>query len=637
MARFRTTTTGRNIYLQYVKSYRNKKGQPATKVLANLGNISNMPEDEIEKLTKSFIRVIGVEDKFKINNFTVGKAYHYGTCLPAIAFWYQLGLDRIIDESLPLRVKIPVSRISLIQVANRFSDPGSKLACHRWYERSMFSQLKSFVNFPDTEDEKLHYYYRSLDYLCSLKDEIERSLYYRLKCYNLDNSLILYDITSVYFEGDEVSIAEKGHTRDHRPDADQIVIGLVMSRDGIPIAHHIFEGNRVDKSTVDEVIEDLLNRFSIRDIIFVGDRGMMTVDNIESVKRSGNNYIMGLQKRNRRIVKYLMPLVLKAGKSSRIQEFSYYEDLSEELKREYSEKVRFIACYNKDMAKMNSYTREKNIANFEKLVESLKLEGKLSDIKDTHHSLKSFLSKYHMTKFYKILLEKIDTKDYKGDEERYTIRIVKSNRAIEYEESIDGRYFIQTEVEASELSKELVEDSYKSLQKVERAFSVLKNEFDIRPVFVRRETRIRGHVMICYLSLLIEVLLEKKLKELYPAHIGLLTPDHTIRPDGSYDLNGSPKMEDSRHRKELIKKSKRDANEALTMTTLMEELDTVRLVPLYFDKSKNPRYISTMIENNVKKLLSSLGIRNAIHPEDLRISKTKEIKNVNQLKLFFSR
>ncbi|MCK4297593.1 MAG: hypothetical protein KAX28_13170 [Candidatus Marinimicrobia bacterium] len=100
------------------------------------------------------------------------------------------------------------------------------------------------------------------------------------------------------------------------------------------------------------MIEDLLNRFSIRDIIFVEDRGMMTVDNIEPVKQSGNNYIMGLQKRNRRIVKYLMPIVLKAGKSSRIQEF-IYEDLSEELKKEYSERVRFIACYNKDVAKVN--------------------------------------------------------------------------------------------------------------------------------------------------------------------------------------------------------------------------------------------------------------------------------------------
>ncbi len=621
MARFRTTSTGSNTYLQYVKSYRNKKGQPATKVIASLGNISNMSEDEIEKLTRSFIRVLGVGEKFQINNFTAGKAYHYGTCLPAIALWHQLGLDRIINEALASRVKIPVSHISLIQVANRFSDPGSKLACYRWYERSMFSQLKNFVHFPDTEDERLHYYYRSLDYLCSIKHEIERSLYYRLNSYGLDNSLILYDITSVYFEGDAVSIAKKGHTRDHRPDAEQIVIGLVMSRDGIPIAHHLFEGNRVDKSTVDEVIEDLQDRFSIRDIIFVGDRGMMTVDNIESVKRSGNNYIMGLQKRNRRIVKYLMPIVLQAclhpaaagqaGQSGRIQEFSY-EDLSEELKREYSEKVRFIACYNKDVAKANSYTREKNIANFEKLAEGVELEGKLSDIKDRYHSLKSFLSKYHMTKFYKISLEKIEAKDHEGEEEKYTLRVVKNNSAIEYEESIDGRYFIQTEVEASKLSKELVENSYKSLQKVERAFNVLKNEFDIRPVFVRREARIRGHVMICYLSLLIEVLIEKKLKEIYP------------------------EIEDSEQREKIIKKSRRDGNEALTITTLMEELDTVRLVPLYVDKSKSPRYISTMIGNNVKKLLSSLGIRNANHPDDLRISKTREMKNVDQLGLFFN-
>ncbi|MFQ5486473.1 MAG: hypothetical protein ACE5DO_14225, partial [Desulfobacterales bacterium] len=87
-----------------------------------------------------------MEDKFQMNNFTAGKGYHYGSCLPVIALWNQLNLEKIINNALPKKVTIPVSKISLIQTANRFSQPGSKLACYRWYENSLFSQLKNFIN-----------------------------------------------------------------------------------------------------------------------------------------------------------------------------------------------------------------------------------------------------------------------------------------------------------------------------------------------------------------------------------------------------------------------------------------------------------------------------------------------------------
>ncbi len=616
MARFRRTTSKKNTYLQYVESYRNDQGQPATRVLANLGNISNMSEEQVERLTKSFIKAVGLEDKYKMNSFEAGlpvqagKGYHYGSCLAAIAIWQQLGLDRIIDNALPDKVQIPVSRISLIQTANRFSDAGSKLACYRWYGLSMFSQLKNFVHFPDDDKEKLHTYYRSLDYLCGAKKKIEKELFYHFKSYGMDHQFVLYDITSVYFEGSDSELGENGYSRDWRPDAEQIVIGLVMSREGIPIAHHVFEGNRLDKTTVEEVIEDLKHRFSISEIVFVGDRGMLTVENIDCVKGRGNNYILGMQKRNRRIITYLMT---KIDKRREIQEFTY-DDLSEEFKKEYSEGVRFIACYNSEVAHANQLTRERNIHRFEELVESTVREGKLEKIKDAHYKLKSYLSRYHMSRFYQLRIEKKEDKSAEtkaSTEDIYQLHIQRRKAAISQEASLDGRYFIQTEVSSADLNMEEVVSSYKSLRRVEQAFRVIKNDLDIRPVYVRKETRIKGHVMICYFALLINILVEKKMREIFAD------------------------MQDAQARRVHLKTSQRSEDDSLTMTTLMEELDTVRLIPLYINGNEKPVYISTQIGNNLKKLFSSLGIRHAMNPEKLHIVSDKRNTVDHQLEFNF--
>ncbi|MFQ6610837.1 MAG: IS1634 family transposase [Fidelibacterota bacterium] len=611
MARFRKTTSKNNTYLQLVESYRNANKQPATRVLANLGNISTLTEEQIERLTISFIKAVGMEDKFQMNNFTAGKGYHYGSCLPVIALWNQLNLEKIINNALPKKVTIPVSQISLIQTANRFSQPGSKLACYRWYENSLFSQLKNFINFPDDQREKLHTYYRSLDYLCQAKSSIEQELYYNFNSYNQENNLIFYDLTSVYFEGDQAEMAVKGYSRDHRPLADQIVVGLVLSEAGIPIAHHVFEGNTLDKETVDKVVSDLETRFAIKNVIFVGDRGLLTSSNIASVKSHGYNYIMGMQRRNRRIINYLIekiPLSEKEIKSNElvIKEVGY-SDLSESFQQEYDDSVRFILCYNKAIADKNKQRRERNLLRVSKLLDETSQQGTLAQIKESFHKLKSFLSKYKMTRFYKIEIEKESSTD--AENEIYQLKVEPDEAAISLEKSLDGKFFIQTEVNSEKLTKQQVVDSYKSLQKVERAFNFAKNEIDIRPVYVRRQTRIKGHVMICFLSLLMEILIEKKLYELFPD------------------------MLDTENKKRADRKSPRDDNDDLTMTTLMEELDTVRLVPLYINGNERASYISTSISNNVKKLLSALGIVNSSDPKYLRFRAPKSNGNKDQLKL----
>jgi transposase len=162
------------------------------------------------------------------------------------------------------------------------------------------------------------------------------------------------------------------------------------------------------------------------------------------------------------------------------------------------------------------------------------------------------------------------------EEDVYRLEIQEIESVMKKEESLDGRYFIQTEV-SEQIDKEEIERAYKSLQKVEQAFRIVKDVFDIRPMHVRKETRIRGHVIISYFSLLIETLLEKKVKEIFPE---------------AYDKYDK-----------AVKKIRRSGEEPLTMMTLFEELDDVRLIPLEF-KSENGKavkisYISTKIDNDM--------------------------------------
>ena len=442
------------------------------------------------------------------------------------------------------------------------------------------------------------------------KLSIEQELYYNFNSYNQENNLIFYDLTSVYFEGDQAEMAVKGYSRDHRPDADQIVVGLVLNEAGIPIAHHVFEGNTLDKQTVNKVVSDLEIRFAIKNVIFVGDRGLLTSSNIASVKSHGYNYIMGMQKRNRRIIKYLIekiPLSEKEMKSKKLViKEAGYSDLSESFQQEYDDSVRFILCYNKTIADKNQQRRERKLLRFSELLEKTTQQGTLAQIKESFHKLKSFLSKYKMTKFYETDIKKESSTD--DEKQIHQLKVERNEAAILLEKSLDGKFFIQTEVNSEKLNKQQVVVSYKSLQKVERAFNVAKNEIDIRPVYVRRETRIKGHVMICFLSLLMEILIEKELYNLFPD------------------------MMDTENKKKVDRKSQRDDNDGLTMTTLMEELDTVRLVPLYINGNIKPNYISTSISNNVKKLLSALGIVNSSDPKYLRFRILKSQGNKDQLK-----
>jgi len=583
---FKITISKANKYLQLVESYRNEQGQPRQRVIANLGNISTCSEQELLKLCQSFIRTLGIENIVFLDDLHPEKSFDYGDVLPIVALWQQLQLEQIIQRGLSNHVKIDVARASLLMVANKFVDPQSKLGAWRWYDRSVFCFSQEFKHFPVKDKGVLQNLYRSLDYLAASKDDIEKELYHRLQSHGLKSELVLYDITSSYFEGDSAELAQHGYSRDHRADRPQIVLGVVTSKQGIPFAHYVFEGNTADKSTVKSVLEDLKKRFGITHCVFVGDRGLITRVNLDAVKEHEYDYIMGLRRHNSRLVRELLAFIEKAPEAKML-EIKPAQLKDEKLKQEFSSATRFIIGFNTLVQQQLRAHRRQKLAAFEHFLQELTTEGSLEEVSNNNTKVISYLKRKKLKRFFTVSVLEIQG--------NYQLNVERNHEALKQENLLDGHYFIQTEVNEQLLNHSEVIMAYKSLQKVEHIFRVLKNNIELRPIYVRKANRIKGHIFICFLTYLFDCLLEKTLSE----HLS------------EYSLE-----------------------------QMKVELARIKLVPVKLSNrinSKNSKlYFITGSGREVQKFYSALKIRNYRHPENLYFDNENECTGnfLNQLSLF---
>src|SRR5215831_11829671 len=243
-------------------------------------------------------------------------AWDWGPMLAARALWSELGLDSTLDRVARRnrRDAVRLSDRALVLVANRLTAPGSEHALAQWLEsdfvcdrdgrrfvaawRDDWERLSSRTPRVRVEMRQLKQWYRTLDQLLARKSDIEHALYLTLRdLFSLRVDMVFYDLTSTYFEGaGPPDLSAHGHSRDGKPRNPQVLVGLVMV-DGWPIAHHVFAGNRRDAKTVPDVLRDLEARFGLKRVVFVGDRGMVTSQNLDDLRGGGHGYIVG---RNRR-------------------------------------------------------------------------------------------------------------------------------------------------------------------------------------------------------------------------------------------------------------------------------------------------------------------------------------------------
>ena len=306
-----------------------------------------------------------------------------------------------------------------------------------------------------------------------------------------------HDITSSYFEGYKCIIAQYGYSRDKRNDKEQIVIGIVTTSDGFPIKCNIYPGNRPDKTTVAEVIGELKREYSIDEIVFVGDRGMLSEKNIKAIEELNQKYVMAIPRAWSK--KYIKGVIIDERRMQKIKKDLYAISIPS------SENQRFLLCLNTQKREDDRAYRESSIESIKEELDKLNAQmNSNTNIKTKDEAMRKAgaISKSNYTgKYFRI--ETVDsTNNPLSFELKYELKIKK----IKEDERVDGTFLIRTNKE--HCSNEKLLEIYKNLSKVENAFKIIKNDLDIRPMYHRKESRIKGHVYICVIAYFIIAAIE---------------------------------------------------------------------------------------------------------------------------------
>jgi len=450
-----------------------------------LANLTKLPPAAIEGLRVLLRGGTTVDDLAQ--SFDVVRSQPYGHVAAVLGLLRQLGLDR---ELAPERCR--ERDLIVAMIVARILEPASKLATARGLgEEAPLSALVDELGLAAVDEDQL---YGAMDWLFLRQAAIEQRLAHR---HLQDGSLVLYDVTSTYFEGQCCPLAQLGHSRDGKKDKPQIVFGLLCSREGCPVAVEVFAGNTADPKTLGPQLDKVRQRFGLSRVVMVGDRGMLTAARLREdfQGREGLDWISAL--RTTEIRKLFAPTGFQ---------FSLFDrrDLVELHSPEFPGE-RLIACYNPLLAAERSRKRESLLQATEKDLDAI-VEATRRPKTRLKGNVRIALRVGKVLNHYKVgkhfLLEITDsTFAYRRDQEH-----------IAKEASLDGIYVIRTNVPADQLSAEDAVRSYKSLSVVERAFRSYKTvDLHVRPIYHTLPERVRAHVFLCMLAYYVEWHLRRKL------------------------------------------------------------------------------------------------------------------------------
>jgi len=503
-----------NEYLRIVEAFRDN-GKVKQRTIADLGRkdvlLAVLPQ--LERLLKGIPKVDGEPE----DDITVLEAATWGPVLAVRALFEELGLWRILDQFTDEeRDKVPFADRAFVLIANRLVCPCSEHGLARWLEtdfvcdrqgRRFVPQWKAYRRVR-VDFQQLHSWYRTLDRLERAKNAIEVALYERLRdLFALKPDLIFYDITSTYFEGSgPEELAQHGYSRDQRRRNVQVIVGVVMVA-GWPITHHIWEGNRRDASTVLEVLRDLKERFDFQRVVFVGDRGMVSEDNVQDIIEQKQGYLVGVRRRqNPELSGWLEKLQASqwvdcpVGISASEQETPPRTRVQEVPSGEKGKRV-FVIDSEERRAyeqRMRQRSMEKTRLRLEKLQKRV-AAGKLTKPEAIGAAAARALSRHHGDRYYRWHLT------------NGVFRFEEHPVRLRREEQLEGKYVLTTS-EKNFTAQQAVEQ-YKELMELERGFRSLKDVLALRPIYHRVEPRVRAHIFVAALALLVQRLLERRLRE----------------------------------------------------------------------------------------------------------------------------
>lgn len=474
-------------YLQLAHNEWDKKSKRSiVKVLLNFGRKDELDKKGLERLIVSIQKVLGTlpieTSNIHDDSIQILSTRTLGGCWFLDQLWNRLEIGDCLKRLLVSSgYEIPVERALFAMVANRAIDPASKLSTQHWVNEEAYIPSLSCVS--------VHQLYRSMDFLLEHSTQIQEDIFFSIaNLLNLEVDLIYFDTTSTYFETDspdetddtetqnENALRQYGYSKDKRADLPQIIIGIAVTKEGIPVRCWVFSGETADMAIVEQVKKDL-NGWRLGRVVSVMDCGFSSEENCIKLQSGGGHYIIGEKMRSGK--PDVEAALAKKGRYTKIKEHLYAK---ETLVGEGERRKRYVVLLNHKEAEKDKITRESHLQTITAQLTAL------GDLTDKAHT--------------KAVCDLVSHRTYG----RYLTtckdgRLVLNKAKIAAEEKLDGKYLIKTSDDT--LSIQDIVLGYKQLYDVERCFRTIKTELELRPVYHRNSQRIKAHVLICWLALLL--------------------------------------------------------------------------------------------------------------------------------------
>ena len=450
-------------YLYIVESKR-AEGRMRQRVIATLGRLDVL--EEKEKISKLAEKLAAFQEKENLidlaKDLKADWSKEYGILLILRQIWEKIGFGQIFKRYLGKKKnRKNLAEAIFALVANRLLEPSSELGIMKWKEK---------VYEPEWERLTLSDFYRALDFLVENKEESDVEIFQKTaNLFNQKLDLILFDTTSIRYWGEgKTDLLKHGYSKEKRGDLKQLIVGILMSKEGIPVGHEVWPGNMSDMKAFLEMLDKVKDKFQIDKIVWVCDRGMVSENNLKEAQKAGHRYIVGIKMRQ--LSEAEQKKLLGTDDMVKIHSDLYVKEV--EVKGE----GRYIICYNPAEA-----AYEKRKRQFFKGI----LQKRVLERTDKEWVMKNGYKKYI----------DIDSGVIRMNEE-------KLNR----EEIFDGKWVLLTNTEYSSREVALY---YKSLWQIEYGFRDLKHELETNPIYHFTERRIRAHVFVCFLALVLRITFKK--------------------------------------------------------------------------------------------------------------------------------
>lgn len=491
-------------YWTLVESVRTNRG-PRQRIVATIGKLPGLKEEE-RVGWEEIRRVVNgkpkpADDLFEkrndipewatvdISRVQVERMRRFGDSYLGLILWKRLKLDNVFEKLQGCgREEVGWADMFCVLALARFCQPSSELEiAESWYEKTALEDLLN-VSVEKINEQRL---YRSLDYLIPHKDGICKHLQEQYaEWFGAKFDFLFYDLTSTYFEGEcaHNPQAKRGYSRDKRPDCKQVCIGLVVNVDGLPVGYEVFDGNRRDVTTLEEMVELMEDKYGKAQRVWVLDRGIVSEENLDYLRRRGAHYVVGTLKGLLKNFKEELRLKDWAEVESGIEvKIVKHPDYGEE---------KFILCRSEGRKEKERAMLERQVSRLNAEMQKIKagiIAGRLRNVSRIERRIGRWMGRYPKAESL------IDVELSKDGKRLVDLKITRRMERADWAEKANGCYLLRTNL--SEDNPKVLWKMYMQLNQAEKAFRMSKSDLGMRPIFHQKEHRVQAHIFVCFLAL----------------------------------------------------------------------------------------------------------------------------------------